>query len=154
MKTDFIEEYSKKRKQLDENYIKKKLVLDNDYKEEVQKLDTELEENMKKWNELKKKVLDSLDKFELKPKGNCNDFCSLNKTISQSSNLYNSPNSTIIHQIILVDQNANSNNRMDYPIKKQLDEEEIISPKQNDNNSNEPKESKESEESPKKKKSE
>ena len=90
-KTDFIEEYSKKRKQLDENYIKKKIALDNDYKEDIQKLDNELEEKLKKWNELKKKVLNSLDKFELKPKGNFNDFCSLNKTISHSSNLYNSP---------------------------------------------------------------
>ena len=141
METNFLEEYRNKRKQLDENYKKKRIELENNYETDIQKLDEELAINMKKWNEEKNQIIDSLDKLELKPKGNLKDLSSFNSSLSQGLNLYNNPNSNNVHHIIFADQNANSKNGMYYPIKIHLDEEEINQPKQNDNNSNEPKES-------------
>ena len=141
METNFLEEYRNKRKQLDENYKKKRIEVENNYETDIQKLDEELAINMKKWNEEKNQIIDSLDKLELKPKGNLKDLPSFNSSLSQGLNLNNNPNSNNVHHIIFADQNANSKNGMYYPIKIHLDEEEINQPKQNDNNSNEPKES-------------
>ena len=124
--------------------IKKRIELDNNYEKKIQKLDVELAANMKKWDKFKNKIFDSLDKLELKPKGNLKDLSSFNSSLSQGLNLYNNPNSNIAPHIIFAEQNANYKNGMYYPIKEQLKEEEINQPKQNDNNSNEPKDSKES----------